>query len=64
MSKLLDGEGMRRRVEAARRKAKLGEKMTRKEIMIVQWVSSIGSCSACYALRRTERDGSRGGGER
>ncbi|CAN5340305.1 hypothetical protein BH24ACT19_BH24ACT19_04850 [soil metagenome] len=64
MSKPLDGEGMRRRVEAAWRKAKLGEKMTRKEIMIVQWVSSIGSCSACYALRRTGRDGSTGGGER
>ncbi len=64
MSKPLDGEGMRRRVEAAWRKAKLGEKMTRKEIMIVQWVSNIGNCSACYAVRRTERHGSTGEGER
>ncbi len=64
VSKPLDGEGMRRRVEAALRKAKLGEKMTQKEIMIVQWVSSIGNCSACYALRRTERDDPRGRGER
>ncbi len=63
MSNPLDGEGMRRRVEATWRKAKLGEKMTQKEIMIVQWVSSIGSCSACYTLRRTERDGSTGRGE-
>ncbi len=64
VSRALDGEGMRQRVEAAQRKAKLGEKMTQKEIMIVQWVSSIGSCSACYALRRTERDDSTGGGGR
>ena len=56
VSRALDGEGMRQRVDAAQRKAKLGEK----GIMILQWVSSIGSCSACYALRRTERDGSTG----
>lgn len=60
VSRALDGEGMRQRVDAAQRKAKLGEK----RIVILQWVSSIGSCSACYALRRTERDGSTGGGER
>ena len=64
MSRPLDGEGMRRRVEEAWRKAKLGEKMTQKEIMIVQWESSISSCSACYALRRAGRDVSTGGGER
>ena len=64
VSKPLDGEGIRRRVEAAWRKAKLGEKMTQKQIMIVQWVSGIGSCSACYPLRRTGRDGSARKGER
>ena len=65
MSRPLDGEGMRRRVEEALHKAKLGEKMTRKETMIVQWVSSIGNCSACYMLKRTgSEDGSTRGGER
>ena len=59
MSKPLGGEGMRR-VEEAWPEAKLGEKMTQKEIMILQRQS----CSACYALRRTGRDVSTGRGER
>ncbi len=63
MSNPLDGVGIRRQVEAAWRKAKLGEKMTHKEIMIVPWESSIGGCAACYALRQTEGGGSTGRGE-
>jgi hypothetical protein len=51
-----DGEGMRRRVESAWRKAKLGEELTEKEFMIVQWERSIGGCRACYArMRRSIR---------
>ena len=61
MSKPLGGKGMRR-VEEAWPKAKLGEKMTQKEIKILQRQSS--SCSACYAHRRTGRDVSTGRGER
>jgi len=60
-SKPLDGEGMRRRVEAALGKAELGEELTRKELMIVQWVTRPGGCRACSTTVRVSRSG---GGDR
>ncbi len=48
-SKLLDGEGMRRRVQAALQKAERGEELTKRELTIVQWVTSPGGCRACSA---------------
>lgn len=58
-SKPLDGEGMRRRVEVALGKAEGGEKLTRKELMIVQWVTRPGGCRACSTAVKIPR----GGGE-
>jgi hypothetical protein len=56
-SRPLDGEGMRRRVEAALRKAERGEDLTKKELMIVQWVTRPGGCRACSTTVRVSRDG-------
>lgn len=67
-SEPLDGEGMRRRVEAALRKAERGEELTKKELMIVQWVTIPGGCRACslgiQISRRREKDRRPEGGER
>lgn len=46
-SRPLDGEGMRRRVEAALLKAKRGADLTKKELTIVQWVTRPVGCRAC-----------------
>jgi hypothetical protein len=54
-SKPLDSEGMRRRVEAALRKAERGEDLTKKELMIVQWVTRPGGCRACSTTVRIAR---------
>ena len=51
----LDGEGMRRRVEAALLKAERGEDLTKKELMIVQWVTRPGGCRACSTTVRVPR---------
>lgn len=56
-NKPLDGEGMRRRVEAALLKAERGEDLTKKELMIVQWVTRPGGCRACYTAARISRGG-------
>ena len=53
----LDGEGMRRRVEAALLKAERGEDLTKKELMIVQWVTRPGGCRACRAAEQATRGG-------
>jgi hypothetical protein len=53
--KPLDGEGMRRRVEAALLKAERGEDLTKKELMIVQWVTRPGGCRACSTTVRVSR---------
>ena len=54
-SRLLDGKGMQRRVEAALRKAERGEELTRKELTIVQWVTRPGGCRACSTGVRFSR---------
>jgi hypothetical protein len=53
--KPLDGEGMRRRVEAALLKAERGEDLTKKELLIVQWVTRPGGCRACSTAVRVSR---------
>ncbi len=55
--KPIDGEGMRRRVEAALLKAERGEDLTKKELMIVQWVTRPGGCRACSTVVRVSRSG-------
>ncbi|CAA9430962.1 MAG: hypothetical protein AVDCRST_MAG78-1685 [uncultured Rubrobacteraceae bacterium] len=59
-SKPLDGEGMRRRVEAALRKAEREEKLTTRELMIVQWVTRPGGCRVCSTAVRVSRGGGAG----
>jgi hypothetical protein len=59
--KPLDGEGMRRRVEAALLKAERGEDLTKKELTIVQWVTRPGGCRACSLGVRVLRGGEWGG---
>ncbi len=56
-SEPLDGEGMRRRVEAALRRAERGEELAKKELMIVQWVTRPGGCRACSLAIRISRRG-------
>lgn len=56
-SEPLDGEGMRRRVEAALLKAERGDELTKKELMIVQWVTRPGGCRACSLGVRVSRSG-------
>lgn len=46
-SKITDTERARQRVQDALRKAERGEELTKKELMIVQWVTSPGGCHAC-----------------
>ena len=54
----LDGEGMRRRVQVALLKAERGEDLTKKELMIVQWVTRPGGCRACFSTAvRVSRGG-------
>ncbi len=53
--KPIDGDGMRRRVEAALSKAERGEDLTKKELMIVQWVTRPGGCRACSTAVRVSR---------
>ena len=53
--KPLDGEGMRRREEAALLKAVRGEDLTKKELLIVQWVSRPGGWRAWSTRVRVSR---------
>ncbi len=67
-SKITDTERARQRVRDALRKAERGEELTKKELMIVQWVISPGGCRACSPGERIVHGTGKGscltGGER
>lgn len=49
-----DAQGMRRRVKAVLCKAERGAELTKKELMIVQWIKHGGGCLACSGRRMDE----------